>query len=209
MHLLVYSEIQVRDGSQVKNMIKMASRVSGKIRNLSELYLSVVEEVNEIIVYIHFRVLAPPGGKTSISLFGGDAPAPAEPQRKEVNPCQAARNKSNVFGSDDAGPAVAPNHHREGQQRRQQSSVFGEPSQPVPKPSFEPEPRKPHSVNPHQEKRQQSSVFKEPEQPSKPPPSRKGADVISGRGGQPTEEKQHTSVKVHAPPGGVSHISFG
>ncbi|XP_058962877.2 uncharacterized protein [Pocillopora verrucosa] len=157
---------------------------------------------------ISTKVLAPPGGKTSISLFGGDAPEPPAP-KKEVNACQAARNKSNVFASD--GPAPAPDtaaaHHKQSQQRRQHSSVFGESSQPAPVAQpFEPEPRKPHSVNPHQEARQKSSLFKEPTEPAKPPPPRKGSDIIAGRG---QDEPAHTSVKVHAPPGGVSHISFG
>lgn len=84
--------------------------------------------------------------------------------------------------------------------------MFGESNQPAPvaKP-FEPEPRKPHTVNPHQEARQKSSLFKEPTEPAKPPP-RKGTDIIAGRG---QDEAAPTSVKVHAPPGGVSHISFG
>ena len=64
-------------------------------------------------------------------------------------------------------------------------------------------------VNPHQEARQKSQVFKEPTGQSKPPPlQRKGSDIITGEGAG-AEEKAHTSVKVHAPPGGVSHISFG
>lgn len=154
------------------------------------------------------RVMAPPGGKTSINLFGNDAaPEPAAP-KKEVNRCQAARNKSNVFGTTEA-PATetTPAHLKESQQRRQASSVFGDSSPPAPvqKP-FEPEPRKPHVVNPHQEARQKSSLFKEPTEQSKPPP-RKGSDIIVGQGS--SEEPSHTSVKVHAPPGGVSHITFG
>lgn len=156
--------------------------------------------------HISTKVLAPPGGKTSISLFGNDGGTPSEPTRKEVNRCQAERNKSNVFASDAPASAVAPKHHAQSQQRRQHSSVFGD-SQPAPKPSFEPEPRKPHTVNPHQEARQKSQVFKEPTE-SKPPPPRKREDIISGKGGS-NEERSHTSVKVHAPPGGASQISFG
>lgn len=154
------------------------------------------------------RVLAPPGGKTSISLFGNDGDPQPAASRKEVNRCQEARNKSNVFGS--AAPeSVTPQHHKESQQKRQASSVFGESSQPVPvsKP-FQPEPRKPHVVNPHQEARQKSSVFKEPTGQAKPPPARQGSDIISGQGVN-SEEPSHTSVKIRAPPGGVSHISFG
>ena len=152
-------------------------------------------------------MLAPPGGKTSISLFDNDSNPQPQPTRREVNQCQAARNRSNVFSPDTpaAGETSAP--HKESQQRRQQSSVFGEPVQPVPKPSFEPEPRKPHVVNPHQEARQKSHVFEEPAAPAKPPP-RRADDIITGHGPS-AEEKSHTSVKVHAPPGGVSHISFG
>ena len=139
-------------------------------------------------------------------MFGNDAGGAPAPERKEVNPCQAARNKSNVFGSDAPAPAVTSNHHKESQQRRQHSSVFGD-SQPAPKPAFEPEPRKPQVVNPHQEARQKSEVFKPPVEPSKPLAPRKADDIITGKG--VSEEKSHTSVKVHAPPGGVSHISFG
>lgn len=157
---------------------------------------------------ISTKVLAPPGGKTSISLFDNDSnPVPPSRQR-EVNQCQVARNKSNVFSSDASVHEGAPAHHKESQQRRQQSSVFGEPSSPVPKPAFEPEPRKPHVVNPHQEARQKSSVFEEPNASAKPPPPRKGSDIISGQG-PCAEEKAHTSVKVRAPPGGKSNISFG
>lgn len=152
-------------------------------------------------------MLAPPGGKTSISLFGNDSdPMPVSKQRG-VNQCQVARNKSNVFASDASAAEEAPAHHKQSQKRRQQSSVFGEPSQPVPKPAFEPEPRKPHLVNPHQEARQKSSVFDEPKVQAKPPP-RKTSDIISGEG-MNSEEKTHTTVKVHAPPGGKSNISFG
>lgn len=39
--------------------------------------------------------MAPPGGQTSINLFGGDA----EPPQHTVNKCQASRNQSSVFGS--------------------------------------------------------------------------------------------------------------
>lgn len=140
-------------------------------------------------------------------MFGNDpAPEPAPP-KKEVNRCQAARNRSNVFGSEAPGTEATPAHLKESQQRRQASSVFGGSNIPAPvqKP-FEPEPRKPHVVNPHQEARQKSSLFKEPTEQSKPPP-RKGSDIIGGQGS--SEEASHTSVKVHAPPGGVSHITFG
>ncbi|XP_015761065.1 PREDICTED: uncharacterized protein LOC107340225 [Acropora digitifera] len=156
---------------------------------------------------ISTKVLAPPGGKTSISLFGNDSDPTPAPTQREVNQCQVARNKSNVFASDTPVPEAAPAHHKQSQQRRQQSSVFGEPPQPVPKPSFEPEPRKPHLVNPHQEARQKSTVFEEPKVQAKPPP-RKTSDIISGQGVN-SEEKAHTTVKMHAPPGGKSSISFG
>lgn len=143
-------------------------------------------------------------------MFGNDAaPEPAAP-KKEVNRCQAARNRSNVFGSEAPAQETTPAHLKQSQQKRQASSVFGESSQPAPVPvskPFEPEPRKPHVVNPHQEARQKSSLFKEPTEQSKAPPPRKGSDIIRGQGGP--EEPSHTSVKVHAPPGGVSHITFG
>lgn len=41
------------------------------------------------------KVMAPPGGKTSINLFGG----PAETEQHKINNCQASRNQSNVFGT--------------------------------------------------------------------------------------------------------------
>lgn len=157
------------------------------------------------------RVLAPPGGKTSISLFGNDAaPEPTAP-KKEVNRCQAARNKSNVFGApaQTTPEQTTPVHHQESQQRRQMSSVFGEANHPAPAPkAFEPDPpRKPHVVNPHQEMRQKSSLFKEPIEQSKPPPARKANDIIGGQGS--SAEQSHSSIRVCAPPGGESHISFG
>jgi len=40
------------------------------------------------------KVIAPPGGKTNINIFGGDEPAPVTP----VNPYQKKRNESSIFG---------------------------------------------------------------------------------------------------------------
>lgn len=40
------------------------------------------------------KVMAPPGGKTNINLFGGAEEAP----NHHVNKCQAHRNQSTIFG---------------------------------------------------------------------------------------------------------------
>ena len=48
------------------------------------------------------KVMAPPGGKTNINLFGGDQPAPRTP----VNEGQKKRNQSSVF----AGPETTDNN---------------------------------------------------------------------------------------------------
>ena len=72
-------------------------------------------------------MLAPPGGKTSISLYGGDEAPAAAPQTKQVNPCQAARNKSSVFGSDPGAEAKLSQQHIIAQEKRGKSSVFAEP----------------------------------------------------------------------------------
>ena len=74
-----------------------------------------------IYIYIYFfcRVLAPPGGKTSINLFGGDQDANTAP--KAVNPCQAARQQSHVF--DTADKPMKVNQH---QAQRQESHIFGQ-----------------------------------------------------------------------------------
>jgi len=47
------------------------------------------------------KVMAPPGGQTSINLFGG----PVGTEQPKVNKCQASRNQSNVFGSPEQKPA--------------------------------------------------------------------------------------------------------
>lgn len=78
--------------------------------------------------HISTKVLAPPGGRTSIS-FGGAEATPAAPAPKHVNPCQAARNKSSIFGSEPAPTAeVKPAHqHIVAQEKRGKSSVFAAP----------------------------------------------------------------------------------
>lgn len=70
-----------------------------------------------------YRVLAPPGGKTSINLFGGEAETSTS---KNVNSCQAARQKSHVFDTDHS--PIKVNQH---QALRQESHVFdkGQPSE--------------------------------------------------------------------------------
>ena len=159
------------------------------------------------------RVLAPPGGKSSISFT--DVCEPAPPVQRDVNACQAARNRSNVFASE---PAPEPSNQMKAcQQQRQMSSVFGETNQPAPIPRpKEPEPpRKPHIVNPHQEARQKSQLFTEK------PATDSGDKVQAVNPHQearqksqlfeevPTSEQSKTSVHISAPPGGVSNITFG
>lgn len=63
------------------------------------------------------KVLAPPGGKTSINLFGGDDTNNVAP--KTVNACQAARQQSHVFDTNHS-PVKANTH----QASRQESHVF-------------------------------------------------------------------------------------
>ena len=85
--------------------------------------VSIYTHIYSIYIYIYifffFRVLAPPGGKTSINLFGGDQDANTAP--KAVNPCQAARQQSHVF--DTADKPMKVNQH---QAQRQESHIFGQ-----------------------------------------------------------------------------------
>lgn len=124
--------------------------------------------------HISTKVLAPPGGRTSIS-FGGAEETPAAPPTKQVNPCQAARNKSSIFGDSGSGSAS--------------------------------EAKLSHQHVIAQEKRGKSSVFADPD-PVKPVKDYKSNNVI-GADSKPQQENVHTSVKVFAPPGGASQISFG
>ena len=50
------------------------------------------------------KVMAPPGGASQINIFGGAEPAPAH----RVNPGQAQRNQSNIFGGDAPEQRPAP-----------------------------------------------------------------------------------------------------
>lgn len=121
-------------------------------------------------------MLAPPGGKDSIS-FTSQATnhAPAK-----VNPCQAARNTSNVFESNDIG-IQSKGNVKSCQEARQKSSVFTAPMEQIPVP-----------------KRGQNSGNKS-----------HGNILVSDSTSNSGQDKVHTSVHVKAPPGGVSHISFG
>ena len=71
-------------------------------------------------------MLAPPGGKTSVNLYGGDE-APAPISTKQVNPCQAARNKSSVFAAEGGSDGKLSQQHVIAQEKRGKSSVFAEP----------------------------------------------------------------------------------
>lgn len=72
------------------------------------------------------RVLAPPGGKTSINLYAGEE-APVGSSAKQVNPCQAARNKSSVFTSEGGSNSKPAQQHVIAQEKRGKSSVFADP----------------------------------------------------------------------------------
>jgi ribosomal protein S27E len=63
------------------------------------------------------RVLAPPGGKSNINLFGGTDSS--NETSKPVNTCQAARQQSHVFESAQSNVKVNPC-----QAKRQESHVF-------------------------------------------------------------------------------------
>ena len=58
----------------------------------------------EITILVHFRVMAPPGGKTSISLFGGYEEPAAAPPRKAA-PAPAAAEPAPAAAA--AAPAAA------------------------------------------------------------------------------------------------------
>ncbi|XP_031559366.1 uncharacterized protein LOC116295621 [Actinia tenebrosa] len=118
------------------------------------------------------RVLAPPGGKDSVSFAAAQA---SDPSGKPLNPCQVQRNSSNVFEASEMG-IQSKGNVKSCQEARQKSSVFTAPLEPIPVPK-----------KAHQEK--------------------SSGNIIAATEAAP--EKIHTSVQVKAPPGGVSHISFG
>lgn len=64
-----------------------------------------------------------------------------------------------------------------------------------------------------QEARQKSSVFTAPLEPIPVPKKghheKSSGNIIAANDAAAAPEKVHTSVAVRAPPGGVSHISFG
>lgn len=67
-----------------------------------------------------FRVLAPPGGKSNINLFGEESSKVNI--SKPVNTCQAARQQSHVFESAETNVKVNPC-----QAKRQESHIFDKP----------------------------------------------------------------------------------
>lgn len=126
-------------------------------------------------VFIFSRVLAPPGGKDSIS-FSAPAPAASHGTPSKPNTYQAARNSSNVFESNDIG-VQSKGGVKSCQEARQKSSVFTAPLEPIPV-------------------------------PKKSNGSKSHGNILAADS-KPSQEQLHTSVHVRAPPGGVSHISFG
>ena len=75
-----------------------------------------------------YRVLAPPGGKSNISLFGADDSSTTTTittttnKSGPVNTCQAARQQSHVFESTESNVKVNPC-----QAKRQESHIFDKP----------------------------------------------------------------------------------
>lgn len=70
-------------------------------------------------------MLAPPGGKSSINLFGADTTTISETKSaKAVNSCQAARQQSHVFETTQSNVKVNPC-----QAKRQESHVFDKPAE--------------------------------------------------------------------------------
>merc|ERR1712050_731135 len=68
------------------------------------------------------KVIAPPGGRTSISLFGGSDPEPAPAPRKQQP------QSSNIFGPADPSPAPKPRNNE-----TSHDNIFGDaPSRPSP-----------------------------------------------------------------------------
>ena len=88
--------------------------------------------VTEVIVFIRvigikillfsYRVLAPPGGKSNINLFG-DNTSKESASSKPVNSCQAARQQSHVFDSAESNLKVSAC-----QAKRQESHIFDKPA---------------------------------------------------------------------------------
>ena len=179
---------------------------------------------------VFFRVSAPPGGKTSISLFGEQEAAATGPQGP-VNKCQQERNKSHVFS---VGAEGLGTHYNPYQGKRQQSHIqFGgddkvevkssikvqpnankshvfDAPEPVPAPKPVAQPLKeaaPPKVTAPAVKQKTAAPVKPEPQPAKKP-AEPQAKAPSG----PAEEAKsnvRTSVHVLAPPGGSSSIVFG
>lgn len=152
-----------------------------------------------------FRVSAPPGGKTSIDLFGGASEPKAQQPRKPggVNECQVERNKSSVFvvGSD-TGPDLVGVHRGANpyKGKRQESSIqFGGVEAVEVKPSIRTQPNA-----------QQSHVFDSPDpapqpkqpttqattQPTTQPMGGAGAEKVQCKPtAQPAAQQTHASDK--------------
>lgn len=150
------------------------------------------------------KVLAPPGGKSSIS-FGGYSEEPA-PVRRPV--AERAAAAPQAAAPQAAAPAAAPQAPAAAQPAmparppasrgiHDHNNIFGAPA--ASKPAAEkpevpagqrkvevPIMEKPHQVSDCQVSRNKSSVFAAPEQ-----------------------APRRTITKLHAPPGGASSITFG
>lgn len=79
--------------------------------------------IHTIYVFIVFyRVLAPPGGKSNINLFGDDT-SNETTSSKPVNSCQAARQQSHVFDGAESNVKLSAC-----QAKRQESHIFDKPT---------------------------------------------------------------------------------
>ncbi|XP_063683393.1 uncharacterized protein LOC134817942 isoform X2 [Bolinopsis microptera] len=130
-----------------------------------------------------YRVMAPPGGKTSISLFGGYGEDPVAPKPKAAAPAAAAAPAPAAASASAPAAAPAPAAAAPAAAAASAGEPFVPAGQRVAKPDrFEKE----HQVSNCQKARNESSVFGAPD---------------------PGARKQ--VVKIVRPPGGQSSISFG
>jgi len=130
--------------------------------------------------------MAPPGGKTTISLFGGYGEEPAAAPKKTAPPPKAAPAPAASEPAPASAPAAAP---APAAAAAPAPAAAGDPGPNVPAGQriakvdrFE----KDHQVSNCQKARNQSSVF-----------------------GAPAAEDRRQVVKIKNPPGGASSITFG
>ena len=72
-----------------------------------------MEEYNSGIHHLNknsTKVVAPPGGRSNFSLFGGDEPE----QKAQLNVAQTKRNKSSIFDPPDAPQTTTSNNNKSG-----------------------------------------------------------------------------------------------